>query len=1340
MKRPERRWVRSALSGAALFALTQPGCGGGCALTGGIEPLPAPLPRETILENGIQVRVTNQGFDFIEQNLTAIISGLLGDSICLPQDIDPGIPLINNLCPSDPIDGPALTCSDGTPGCPLSLKVKNPTFTLDQDGAGNPLLRAVLRLDLGNGAADQVSGSCVLEPPVSECTGVQCDCADGRVNVDIDINPFGAGSTCDVVIAARDLDVDVTLGLSINAQRQLAVAVNAVNLADIVGNFDIEIFEENRGSVGFQCGTADFGEDLIIGLFDLIAGLFEDQLVDLLGGFITDALPNPPGIEGIINIGDLFAGLGLPINLNGNLELSVVAGGYVKSEASLNNLGAADQRGLSLGLRTGVNSDLTPGNAADGRSTPNPCVRTLPLPLPGVPSQLVAGERFLERTSEFAQNLIPEAGTPYDIGLGVSEAFLDNFGFHLFNSGLLCISVGSEVIGADLLSSQTLGALIPSVGKLARSPNVKLPLAIQLRPQNPLDISIGAGAAGDPLLNLGFEQLEIDIYALVDDRPVRLFTAATSFGLGVDIDVDPVGGTIIPLLDTAQLAGLEVTITNSELLSEDPQAIAGIIPILLGVALPLLGNAIGPIAPPAVFGFSIDLNSTSFQRVQADLGAIGQEDFLGLFAGLNFDPAATGAKRFQVLPATTKAKLERVALPDTFALTHSLSAEEWPGVQLSLGGEHPEGALEWQYRVDGGLWSTFTQDANPVIRDPRFLLQGEHKVEVRARQIGQRGSLALESVEVPVLIDATAPTLGLSLVDGAVLADFSDVGTPRARLVAQYRADGSDWLAIPADGRIPAEVLGGALTVEVRVQDAAGHEANASIDRVLTELNVVAAACAVNPADDSNNGALLLGLLGLAGVVVLRRRRALASLMLVSVVAFAQGCACGGALPCSLDSQCASLSCGAGEAPFCDVQGTGQCQCGAVVIENGDSGRFADVAADGEDAVVVSYNTTFGDLVLSRTTPAAGSITALDTFVFVDGVPEGPVVGDPNGVRGGIRDPGEDVGQHASVTVDGQGNAHIAYLDVTNRNLKYARVDRSGAQIISMTVDADSGDVGRYTDIIIGADGTPQISYMAVDVAGTSQLRFVKASSALPQASADWQNPLIVDSTTAIAPVPADLVDIPKGTGLFTSMQLRADGRTRITYHDSVAGSFKRVQSNAADDFNSLPGSVTDLLPGAGLHSSLFVDAADGFHHVTIDSSDGSLIYFGSANVSGGQFLIETVDLGVKDEGGNPVPHEVGGDAQIFGSAVNGTDQLFVVYHDSTSLDAVIAHRAGAGLWNASVLSGNEGTFEGSKGFFTAAAISGNNPNVAFVVNYVLNQQDESTTLELLSVDLSAVP
>jgi len=167
------------------------------------------------------------------------------------------------------------------------------------------------------------------------------------------------------------------------------------------------------------------------------------------------------------------------------------------------------------------------------------------------------------------------------MGLGISEAFLDNFGFHAFNSGMLCIGIGSDVLGADLLSSGTLSLLIPSINDLLRTPNTVLPVFIQLRPQDAPTITVGAGGATDPLLNILLRNLDIDMYLLVDDRLVRILTANTSFAIGVDITIDPAAGTIIPVINTDQLQDLQVSITNTELLSDDPDSIASILSTII---------------------------------------------------------------------------------------------------------------------------------------------------------------------------------------------------------------------------------------------------------------------------------------------------------------------------------------------------------------------------------------------------------------------------------------------------------------------------------------------------------------------------------------------------------------------------------------------------------------------------------------------------------------------------------------------------------------------------------------------------------------------------------------
>jgi len=71
-------------------------------------------------------------------------------------------------------------------------------------------------------------------------------------------------------------------------------------------------------------------------------------------------------------------------------------------------------------------------------------------------------------------------------------------------------------------------------------------------------------------------------------------------------------------------------------------------------------------------------------------------------------------------------------------------------------------------------------------------------------------------------------------------------------------------------------------------------------------------------------------------------------------------------------------------------------------------------------------------------------------------------------------DSGGYLGYYASLALNGQGYASIAYLDSTNQDLKYAYRDGSGWHV--ETVDSE-GDVGSYTSLAVDEHGCPHISY-----------------------------------------------------------------------------------------------------------------------------------------------------------------------------------------------------------------------------------------------------------------------
>ncbi len=174
-------------------------------------------------------------------------------------------------------------------------------------------------------------------------------------------------------------------------------------------------------------------------------------------------------------------------------------------------------------------------------------------------------------------------------------------------------------------------------------------------------------------------------------------------------------------------------------------------------------------------------------------------------------------------------------------------------------------------------------------------------------------------------------------------------------------------------------------------------------------------------------------------------------------------------------------------------------------------GRFGTytAAATADDRVLFSaYNSHYGDLMV-------GVLDDDDAihWSFVDGVPwDAPVEGATDGPRGGIRQRGENVGRHTDIAVGAEGVAHLSYQDVDHSALRYARgvpADDGTWTWSVMTVDA-LGRGGYWTSISLHpVTGAPGIAAMTVshrdDGVFYAELRYAQASSADPQSAADWQ-------------------------------------------------------------------------------------------------------------------------------------------------------------------------------------------------------------------------------------------
>lgn len=241
-----------------------------------------------------------------------------------------------------------------------------------------------------------------------------------------------------------------------------------------------------------------------------------------------------------------------------------------------------------------------------------------------------------------------------------------------------------------------------------------------------------------------------------------------------------------------------------------------------------------------------------------------------------------------------------------------------------------------------------------------------------------------------------------------------------------------------------------------------------------------------------------------------------------------------------------------------------ECECaGLPPIVPTRFGRYSRVVFTTDEVLVSAYDAQFGDLVLARY-KVDGSFTRLD---YVDGVPaNGAVVADPRGPRGGVSEPGPNVGTHTSIAADSNGLARIAYHDEDGRSLKVA-LEQPDGTFKSHFVDGGDGDAnfGQFTDIVVDANGLVTVSYFAhnAELAGfsgtSSGIKIARSRTPNPASAADWDL-FVVDARPVVdaeaAGLPAESIDVPRGRGLFTSITL--DGATAVVaYYDAVDGDLR---------------------------------------------------------------------------------------------------------------------------------------------------------------------------------------
>lgn len=917
---------RNVVPWIVLLAL---GCSTGeSACTGCVEPIAGGFPTdaESRTNNAMTAKLSPAGLDFFESRVNDIISSVAGDQLqniqvpCTyqPQTFEnPLYTCVFGLCgPGDEFftvdiyacdhnrdnactgaDNAAPQIDEQRPtspplkACQASSSVTSLRITPSQASAMEPLeVKIALALRVNTGT---IPISATL--PYDICT---LNCA-----VELDSNESG---NVDIPV-----EVDITLTVDPASKDVLAVRVGDIALDDVFDTDDLEVRSNSSGLCSQICrlGSIDFVKDTI---FDLVKGTVEEEIYDIIDTFRcraceartnncpadsrcvaaqgvcyscapgAECVPQydpdrnvrvcPPaslGLEGRLSVGEFLAAFGAPGN--SLLDVYAVAGGRTDGvpDVKAQPIGTSptQPRGIVFGIMGGTRPVIREQSGTFTAPGQSKCVPLRPW-TGREPAEPVDFDAVAVEASGALIGL-----RDYHFGLSLSDNFLDKSLHDVYAAGLLCLNVDSSV--STFLSSSLFRTFLPSLGVLTQGQDV--PMLVALRPKQAPEITLGLGTTkigpngeripDDPLMTIDLRQVQIDFYALIEERQARLFSLTADIRLPLSLEFNPSLNTVRPVLADLETVVSNIVAANSEMLHEDPRIVADLISAIIGLVQPVLASVLAPMELPTFNGFKLEVRHASGTVPMANAASGYQH--MALLADLKLVP--------QTLPyvsaADTAAQLVEGFVPTRAALLGAAGARPVAVVQASGSGmiHRDFRGYEFSYRVDGSLWSPWIVNERLEIRSPVLLFEGRHDIEVRAREIDGAESEDLSPARVVFVVDYDAPAVRLELdAQLPIIRTLASDAVSRSdELVFRYRVGDGAWGADGAAREFFLSELGPNPGLEVEVVDGAGHVGRARYGAV--EPGGSAADQGPPGVGCTQGGAGLLAALGLLRLA--RRRR-----------------------------------------------------------------------------------------------------------------------------------------------------------------------------------------------------------------------------------------------------------------------------------------------------------------------------------------------------------------------------------------------------------------------------------------------------------------------------------
>lgn len=871
-------------AGACSGSLSCSSCGGTA-----LAPIPGGFDTTARIERAAQVRLSPTGMDFLEGRFSDLVNAYARQSCGTAEDV-PCAQSFGTTC-----DATRSVCVDagGVPQPVVGFEIEYTTqgsAVVCRDDVNDPMRRdcyAWLRLE---GLALTPEAPNRLRADVTSrlvSTVIPIRYANSILDLDciVTLDSANAGSPLqDIELVMELVAWSGPAGVS-DGQLQL----NVVEVNAVIPDEDLTVAGDPvHGGTGdaLACGglnaLGSLKAALISQLTDELGSIIEGQIDEVFGrtcGAPTDAacasgttcntdgfceyagrvVPAELGLEGRADFASLLGGFGG--GRPGQTDIAFLVGGQ----------STADPQGVTVGAIGGA--ELVTLDPTCAQDLPSPRLRPTFATPPALPTD---GQADLDFDGS------PE--TDYMVAAGLSEAFMDQVMWSLYGSGLFCQRISAADI--DLLNTGSLGLLVPSLGQITHSdkyPWAVYPASMTLTPTAEPTLRLGSGQVNtsgsspelvEPLIEIILDDVRLDFYAMLEERWMRLMTIQADITLGLGATVNPANEIELVIGDLSQ-AVTDVQVSNSDLLAESPQELADAIPALIQLTLPQITGSLPSIPLPGAESLGgFDLQVLGVRGIEG--GTAGLYENAAVYADLDFVPALAGNLRASV---QTLATVAEVKMPALEAMSVPGGAQPTQvTIDVSAAGAAP-GEMQYQARVDAGLWSTFMAGPRIVLQRASLSVPGRHTIEVRARQASDYRTLDPTPVQLDIVIDPEPPRLDVRTSGPQHLQVRAVDRVSRERVQLSLHSDGlPDRALVPdAQGRVRVPELAGEGELSVIATDEQGLFAEVVVraEGVMQVPEVEApaqvAGCTCLTAASIPRGAGWLGLAGL--VLALRRRR-----------------------------------------------------------------------------------------------------------------------------------------------------------------------------------------------------------------------------------------------------------------------------------------------------------------------------------------------------------------------------------------------------------------------------------------------------------------------------------